>query len=830
MADDFDFEFIPKAPKKEPAAVPQKPADGFQKPEVEVPDLGDTGFEFVPPVTSTQGPPKPAWMGARDIGADVLASGASAAYKGVPGVVLGGLPSVERTVGYDLPLLARNIGIEAGKRLDLYSPAEAKELKARPLVSGLSEEQKAGLVAPYSGLKTYKGRVEELTKKAEAGELPPGQAELAQYKPQTIPGKLTAAGVEGAMISAPGGIAGAPSRMVTGAFANAAAEAAEQYAGNSSSYPFWAAVAAGAPMAMATRNMTALQQDQSAQKALEDSIARGRAAGLTNVTPEEIRTAVASGTPLAVYHMLDPESQKLIAKYAGMNPAAENMVNRFNQNVEELKQAGNERISTFLQGVYNAPLDAPDLTKQMRAIGQAERDQVFDAARSNPAANAIPSSIIGTDLMSHPAVKDAIKAATEDAAIYGDKYKITPPKFTPAQAPQPTGLLDQSGRPIMSAGSAASETPGNLSFWQEVKRRLNDQAESYRAGNELAAGEAIDEIRQKLVQRLSTVVPEYKTALDKSSMTFMRQNAPEAGYLFAGNAGKYKLSEVSDLVKSYTPEQRAIFEQGVASRLNDIASKPNGVNQLFKQFYQDRDFQSRMQRALSPEAYNAIRGKIASEKMLQSVGPIGIVNPEAQNFAQKVSNVFSNKGAGALGAVAGGIMIDVVTHSPQILQQMGAGTPVGASLAAMIAMSSKLATAEQQRIAQRIIPKVLSSDPKDMVALAQILEKNPQAQTVFNRLANGAMGATSKALALGFSAPSRAAVTRGDEVLKQDTEARPQRASGGRIQSVEYGADALIRAADLAKKKNGMQTEQILSAPDEHVVKALKVANHHIEG
>jgi len=56
---------------------------------------------------------------------------------------------------------------------------------------------------------------------------------------------------------------------------------------------------------------------------------------------------------------------------------------------------------------------------------------------------------------------------------------------------------------------------------------------------------------------------------------------------------------------------------------------------------------------------------------------------------------------------------------------------------------------------------------------------------------------------------------------------RVARASGGRILH-EDAADKLIRAAEIAKKGIGKQTEAILEKPDEHVVQALAVANRHI--
>ena len=58
---------------------------------------------------------------------------------------------------------------------------------------------------------------------------------------------------------------------------------------------------------------------------------------------------------------------------------------------------------------------------------------------------------------------------------------------------------------------------------------------------------------------------------------------------------------------------------------------------------------------------------------------------------------------------------------------------------------------------------------------------------------------------------------------------RVARKAGGRVDEKAESAK-LIRAAEVAKKNIGKQTETILDAPDEHVVKALAVANKNFEG
>ena len=56
---------------------------------------------------------------------------------------------------------------------------------------------------------------------------------------------------------------------------------------------------------------------------------------------------------------------------------------------------------------------------------------------------------------------------------------------------------------------------------------------------------------------------------------------------------------------------------------------------------------------------------------------------------------------------------------------------------------------------------------------------------------------------------------------------RTGRASGGRISS-ESKADQLVMAAERAKNNLGKETKSILNTPDEHIARALEIANKHI--
>jgi hypothetical protein len=57
---------------------------------------------------------------------------------------------------------------------------------------------------------------------------------------------------------------------------------------------------------------------------------------------------------------------------------------------------------------------------------------------------------------------------------------------------------------------------------------------------------------------------------------------------------------------------------------------------------------------------------------------------------------------------------------------------------------------------------------------------------------------------------------------------RPGRATGGRIMDAEAISNRLVRQADQIKKEVSNHTEKLLDTPDDHVAKALEIANRHI--
>jgi len=64
--------------------------------------------------------------------------------------------------------------------------------------------------------------------------------------------------------------------------------------------------------------------------------------------------------------------------------------------------------------------------------------------------------------------------------------------------------------------------------------------------------------------------------------------------------------------------------------------------------------------------------------------------------------------------------------------------------------------------------------------------------------------------------------------VRPGTQYRPGRATGGRIMDHEAISDKLVRQAEQIKKEVSNHTEKLLNTPDDHVAKALEIANRHI--
>ena len=116
----------------------------------------------------------------------------------------------------------------------------------------------------------------------------------------------------------------------------------------------------------------------------------------------------------------------------------------------------------------------------------------------------------------------------------------------------------------------------------------------------------------------------------------------------------------------------------------------------------------------------------------------------------------------------------------------------------------------ERAVAERALPLALSQKPEDLRAFARMIEEEPVTNKVLEKL--------NTAFSVAIPQYEKAQEESGKEN-------RTGRATGG---SVGMTAETLMRMAERAKKRIQSNTESILKEPDEHVVKALKIANGSI--
>ena len=762
MAEDF---FLPSS--KRALGAPEAPAEE-EKPSA-----------FLP---STKRMPE-----TPSIGEDIARTAEAAVPRAAAGTLLGGLGSVETFAAKELPELAR-AGMEYGKeKLDIISPAERERALQQPLYPAATPEQKAGLRAPISGLPTYKGVEKEI--KEQAGKELPG---FLGYEPKTVPGKVTEAGIVGSIQALPGGLPGIGTRALVGAGAGAGGELAGQlfegHEGEESARlagSLAGVLGAGAGSHALGKITNAIRSLVSDNKARED-IARAFAAdlerGQTAFSPEQIRDAMARGEPVSVFDMAGPEGKKLISQYADVSPANRQRAADYNRFLEERRVDAGTRISDHLSGLVGTPIDAATLASATEKAGSLTRNSVYQIMKTDPEAQIISLKDIGGDLTSRPLFREAMKEA-EKTAANNPSWDIKVPSYS-APKEEIVGL-EKVQRP-------ARDVPGNISYWDQVKRELDGKINQAKRTGDTTALASAQSLKKELVERLDNIIPSYKTARDVASETFGAASAPEAGYDFFSKTNQFKLKEVRDAVQKYSPEQRELFAQGFASRLRDEALAGR-ITSLNNRFMKDKVFQDRVRLALGDDMYGAMKGKVAAENLLTKA-------QEVKFLAERVTPAKAAIGTAATVAATEAAMAGV---SP--------GSIVRAAMAGAAAAGIKTGlNALERAVAERALPLALSQKPEDLRAFARMIEEEPVTNKVLEKL--------NTAFSVAIPQYEKAQEESGKEN-------RTGRATGG---SVGMTAETLMRMAERAKKRIQSNTESILKEPDEHVVKALKIANGSI--
>lgn len=738
-----------------------------------------------------------------DVMRDMGRSAVSGLAQGAAGTLVGGVGSVETFAAKDLPEMVRAGGAYLGEKMGVLSPDERKAISERPIYSGMTPEQQRGEAAPLSGLPTYKQVAEGFKPTMKAA-----GADVLAYEPQTAFGKTVSSGMEMGAQGLPGATKSVVGRFVTGFGVGSGSEIGALSAEDPDSVGYnklaGALAGAGAGIGASTvagklyNGVKALAfSTKTAQNELVDMIASDIRRGVSPMTMQQFEEAQARGVPVTALDLAGPETRKRIGISAEKTPGAQEAAADYNAFLNQRTAETGQRVSGAIESVIGHPVNVTALSDAVEQAGKDVRNSIYEITRAEPAAQSIPNSLIGMDLISRPAIQDAMRQAIETAKN-NPRWNIIPPKVvpgTPAREAQavygPSGFREY---PAVPAGPS-QVTNGNLAFWDQVKRELDSKWTNASAQRNTTEASTFLANKNDLVKKLDDTVKSYKETRDLASETFHAATAPEAGYNFLTKMDAFKRGDAVKAFNSYTPEQKELFAIGAAHRIGEMASTPGELSKLAKNLTEDKNFRSMVAMSLGPQRFEQIYGTLLSENVLSKAKELKFI--EQQSGVTGAGMAGAAIGAGADAAMAGSLML-----SPGMATNVILGAAAGAA-------GKTFMNAMERKIAAKIVP--MATDPAQAAELGRLATSSPAVAQVLQKLA----GIMNNRLITATSATN----TVSD---------RTKRATGGRAGGMT--ADMLIKAAERAKKDIGKGTEALLSTPDAMVAKALAVANEKLEG
>lgn len=759
---------------------PQKPTEEAQpaQPAAPLPSLDVSKSVPVSGPGSYQ-PPRP------DVGDDLKRSAISGAQKSVLGIP-GMMGDIQQVPGLIAPL-AGEAAIWARKKVGMpFSPeAEAQTREAAGKMGEVFKEAPkynlpSALSQAVGGPPLYAPTTEQISKAVDpyVEQIAPGYG--PEYKPKTAEGRILKGGLELAAPGAVGPAKGVLRRGISALAGGLGSEAGGEYA-------------KGTAYETPARFAGALVGGSASDTLLGYLGSKGMVMPKT-----EAKRQLASG--LEDYEIESSALAKRMAQQPGVGQAADTLMPRMRQ---------------FTQNLLGVDEKAGALTSRLIQEGYDLRDDMYNAMNALPSAQSIDDTLFNP-LRSSPVFKQAEKNARENTAIL-EKWGVKVPEVTPGKpAVEDAFVQTERGLQKVPGSAAIPETVsnGNLKYYDQVKRELDGIIEqAHRSGDTTRKAEA-EELKRRLLAVTDDAVPEYARVRDIASNTFTASSAPEAGMKFYNMYDDLKAEDVKKALASYNPEQRTAFGVGFMTKLEqELASK--NTKGIVSRFLKNDDFMEKLNLVFGPEAAGAIRGKVLAENLIQQADRMR--TSEAAQAALKSTKTSSLVPAG-LAFLGTGAAVEA-QYLAGLIQQLGLSkdAAIYGGLAAVAAGgTSMVMRGFEKRVAQNMLELAKSNKPRDFKRLNTLMQNYPE---VYPKLLMPLI-AIEELEAKGQQA---------QQPKPQASGGRIERKSGGRV-GHHYHAARLVKAAELAKKNHGKTTETILNAPDEHVVKALAVANKHIEG
>jgi len=558
--------------------------------------------------------------------------------------------------------------------------------------------------------------------------------------------------------------------------------------------------AAGSLIGSAGSKITNLYQaltnpDVLASSTLGKAIATDVGKGASAISPSDLAQAVSSGQPVVLGDIGGETTRGLVRTAANISPEARaKLIGVTNERFQS--QGG--RFSEFLKNMFGNDLNIQTMKDDILSVARPTNSAAYTKAYAE-GANGIWNDELA-NLVRSPYMASAISDAnlkSANASVINKQPIVKSPFEVSAD-----GNVSLAKSPD---GSIATPT---LEYWDQVQRALNGKiGTALEVGDKEAARDYIN-LRNPLMNELDTAVPSFADARLGAFKFFKAENAVDAGSKFFQMADSAKIDGMKASFSKMTPEQKQQFAQSFAATLaqkaENVSENRNVVN-----LFNSPASREKMALALGPEQSTQIEAYLRRENAMNLLRNAVSGN---STTARQILGILGERASGPMaGAVAGGST--AYYQNGLDLSKIAQGAAAGAFTGAMVKYSSKA----NQNVMTKIGQMLASDDPKIKDAAIRATASNPDAMNALRKLENTLSISASKQTNDNLSNPPQ-----------NTLQPAITRATGGRV-GHEHLVTRLMRAAERAKKTANSVTEPLLQAPDEHIVKALHIANEAIQ-
>jgi len=471
-------------------------------------------------------------------------------------------------------------------------------------------------------------------------------------------------------------------------------------------------------------------------------------------------------------------------------PAADALRARAGNSLYTVTDTASDLGSTPMRG--GAPGQSVDFDTA-REAAQKEADRVLIPAYAQLRANRADMWTPELEtVLNNPVGMQAAQAAVSQIAARNRTNPVMP-------------FVVQNGQVVRAVNNSGNAVVADPEFWDAVKQQLQTIAFSERANHGTA-----NDLRATVRSELGSI-NNYDNIMREAKRFITGSNAFEAGNNAINLPTRELRRQLHQFGNTFTALDRETFARGVLSSVFDNPEKAQSIfnttdNRTLNQWRTVLD-------EVSPGAFDQMRRATQVSSIIESVGNLRAREPDALNrFLRQATTMAGGAAAGA--ALASRVMPSIE------------GTAIGAIAgAATLPIISKVVSASRDRTSRSIL-EILSGNAPDKERLVmQILNENPSAIGRVSELAR-ALAQWNTHVQAHLQETQQRLATIPETVV---TAPRPTRASGGRITGHHRAkAQALINAADRAKKAHNGTTKPILDMPDETVAKALSLADQAI--